>query len=143
MGLLRGRSRKRFDPFEARTGEVVRTEAHAALLATYSATVGAGTSTTTILTVPTGFIARVVAASASYDPSGLVENSSIKVDGTPFYLLESGTARWTDNTEFEFEQAPRAANTITFTQTNSAGTSYTIVVRYVLEPASGGYLVSR
>lgn len=143
MGLLRYRSRKQYDPYAARSGDITKLENHDTLIAsiTYSGGV-AETRTENILTVPKDFIAHIVGLSYFFNPSSGLTDTSIKVDGKPFHYVDWNTTDIVNSEEYEFEQAPIATGNITCTFTCGAGgLTAGVTIRYVLEPTARGYLV--
>lgn len=143
MGLLRGRSRKRFDPFEARTGEVVKSERHDAVLSSGTiTTLGAGTTDTTILAVPTGQTARLLEVNTRTN-SATANRYRVLMDGTRLLFADVAALPFTTTEKYQYEDAPRANGTISISFDTGGIASLDWVIRYTLEPASGGYLVGR
>jgi len=143
MGLLTGRSRKQYDPFKGRSGDLQLIEQHETLFATFDDSVASGVGSQTILQVPSGYYARIVGVTYFFDVGGSgVTYGYILVDSNKFIVLPLDVASVSELVEYEFEQAPRASNNVQLQYNTPSGGTFTVTLRYVLEPTSRGYLVN-
>jgi len=150
MGLLTGRSRKQYNPFKGRSGEVVLEERHDTVLLNYTLTASSGTQAFTMLQVPEGFSARILKYSMLVNQSpGSTDFYELRIDGNRLArIIIAGIAApdgQTVSEQFTFEDAVSATNTIQIYVDQDPTPlmhNVTVEIHYVLEPTSRGYLVN-
>jgi len=143
MGLLRGKSRKQYDPFLGRSGDVVQREHHETYYASFDQNVGAGTATATLLNVPANYYVRVLGITYFFDVGGTgINYANISYDTVKTYFLPLDVASAQDSIEYEYEQSPKVSSNISFEYSTPSGGTFNIAIRYSLEPTARGYLVN-
>lgn len=139
-GLLSGPSRKQYDTFTTRTGDVVKPEKHNSI--TVIGSLGPGTDTFNFYTVPTGKEVRILYLNVLYRGGGEFF-IGFTYGGSDIPLIQFSTAAGVkafDNVSFIYENAPvvKEGGILKMAQGLGSSTSEGTII-YVEESIAGGY----